>query len=237
MTIIGFGKIGKRYTAVFAKGFDVCVSSSRDVVEQTNESGACQVTDFQEAIASSDYIFLAVPIHALDSVISMVNKYVNPNAWAFDMCSARIEAGTKMDLLNCRWFGLHAGYVIGDASDEILSYLSEKGNIFVPATAEEHDKQNSIVALIQFIGMAMDSLLSESERQFLKKESPASTNLLKLIDHLKANSPDTYRESQIQNKFTKHQRHRLLEVFREYSDLLDQGYFPFEERLYNKKLK
>jgi prephenate dehydrogenase len=153
------------------------------------------------------------------------------------MCSARVIAGMKMSSLKCRWFGIHAGFVIGEAPDEMLGYLSNKGYDLLPMTAEEHDERNSIVAMVHFIGMATDCLLNESERQYLRKESPASINLLKLIDHLKTNSPDTYWESQIHNSFTKNQRHRLLKAFKEYSDKLDQGYFPFSERLYDIEIK
>lgn len=64
-TIIGFGKIGKRFTEVFSEGFDVGVMSSRDNATLVNELGAYQINNFKEAIGSSSYIFLAVPIHAL----------------------------------------------------------------------------------------------------------------------------------------------------------------------------
>lgn len=235
MTIIGFGRMGRRFAEVFSEGFDIGISSSREIGEEANELGAYQIDNFEKAIASSNYIFLAVPIHALDSVIEKINHHINPETWAFDMCSARVVAGKKMSSIKCRWFGIHAGFVIGEAPDEILEYLSGKGYNLPQITAEQHDERNSIVAMVHFIGMATDNLLSKNERQYLNKKSPASKNLLKLIDHLKANSPDTYWESQTQNQFTKHQRHRLLKAFREYSDKLDQGYFPFSERLFNTK--
>jgi hypothetical protein len=37
MTIIGFGKMGRRYAEVFSEGFDVGVSSSRDISSQVNK--------------------------------------------------------------------------------------------------------------------------------------------------------------------------------------------------------
>ncbi len=230
MTIIGFGRIGRRFAEIFKDGFVVGVSSSRDVAEEVISIGAHCVEDFGEAVSSSDYIFVAVPIHALDSVVSRVNEYVQPATWVFDMCSARVATAKKMSALKCKWFGLHAGGVFGEAPLQIMDCLAEKGYRFRPMTPEEHDKRNSVVAMVHFVGMAADSILSESDRQILST-SPAATNLLKLIDHLRKNAPDTYWESQICNAFTANQRKRLLEGLAEYAGELDKGRFPFSERL------
>ena len=236
MTIIGFGKIGKRFTEVFSAGFDVGVISGRDIAAEAGELGARRIDNWEEAVASSNYILLAVPLHALAPVIRRINPHVGPKAWAFDMCSARVSAGKEMASLKCRWFGIHAGYVIGEAPDEILRYLSGKGYDLLPVTAEDHDARNSIVAMVQFIGMTVDALLTESERRYLEEKSPASVNLLKLIDHLKGNAPATYWESQLRNGYSKSQRHRLIQALEAYSDKLDRGFFPFSEKLYDVKM-
>jgi prephenate dehydrogenase len=185
--------MGRRFAGVFKDGFVVGVSSSRDVAEEASRIGADCVEDFGEAVSCSDYIFLAVPIHALASAVSRINQYVQPSTWAFDMCSARVAAAKKMSALRCKWFGLHAGGVFGEAPAQILEYLAERGHRFRPMTAEEHDKRGSVVAMVHFLGMAVESILSDSDRQILAT-SPAAANLLKLIDHLRNNSPDTYWE-------------------------------------------
>lgn len=236
MTVIGFGRMGQRFTEIFSDGFVVGVSSSRDVTEEVNDMGAYRVKDFGAAIGSSDYIFIAVPIHGLDSVINQINSCVQPTTWAFDMCSARVAAAKKMSALKCRWFGLHAGGVFGEAPSIVMDYLAERGHRFRPMTPEEHDKRNSVIAMVHFIGMAMQSVLSEADRQILAT-SPAATNLLRLIDHLRENAPDTYWESQVCNTFTGSQRQRLLKGFTDYADELDAGRFPFSERLYDMKFE
>ncbi len=234
MTIIGFGVMGKRFAKIFENGFDVGISSSRDVAEEAAGIGAHLVQDFGEAIANSDYIFIAAPIHALDSVISRVNETVRPDACAFDMCSARVVAAKKMSALKCKWFGLHSRGLFGEAPTEITDYLAEREHRFEPMAAEEHDKIGSVVAMIHFLGMALESILSDADRQILAT-SPAATNFLKLIDHLRNNAPDTYWESQICNAFTAGQRKQLIEGLVEYAGKLDRGLFPFSERLLGVK--
>ena len=231
LMIIGFGRIGKRFAEVFADGFHVRVSSRRDVRKDVNGVGAHYVEDFGEVVGSSDYILLAVPIHALESVIEQVNRWVQPETWAFDMCSARIVAAKRMSALKCRWFGLHAGGAFGEAPDEIIDYLDRKGHRFGPMTPEEHDRRNSVVAMVHFIGMATESILSQEDWRILTTMSPIARNLLQLIEQLRKNSPDTYWESQLCNPFTQGQRQRLLKGFAEYAETLDRGEFPFAERL------
>ncbi len=63
------------------------------------------------------------------------------------------------------------------------------------------------------------------------QSSPAARNLMKLIEHLKNNAPDTYWESQICNPFAREQRQRLLKGFQELDCALDRGEFPLSERL------
>ena len=231
LMIIGFGRIGKKFAEIFADGFEVRVSSRRDVRKDVNCVGAHYVEDFGETVGSSDYIFLAVPIHALDSVIEQVNRWAQPGTWAFDMCSARVAAAERMSTVKCRWFGLHAGGVFRKAPDEIIDYLAQKGHRFRPMAPEEHDLRNSVVAMVHFIGMATESILSQEDRRILTMSSPTAGHLLRLIEHLRKNSPDTYWESQLCNPFTRGQRQRLLKGLAEYAEALDRGEFPFAERL------
>jgi len=55
MMIIGFGRIGSRFTKIFSDGFHVEVYSSRDVSAEVLDIGATCVTDFSKAVSSSDY--------------------------------------------------------------------------------------------------------------------------------------------------------------------------------------
>lgn len=230
MLIIGFGCMGHRFAKIFCEYFDVYISSTRDVAVDIEAIGAKPVNDFEETVSSARYIFIAVPIHALDGVISKVNEHVNPSTWAFDMCSARIVAQEKMSALKCRWFGLHATGIFGEPSETILEVLARHGLRYQPMTAETHDKENSITAMAHFVGMGLDFLMDDYDRTRFQS-SPAARNLMNLIEHLKNNSPDTYWESQICNPFTREQRRRLLNGLQELDCALARGEFPFSDRL------
>ena len=147
MTIIGFGRMGKRFTEVFAEGFDVQVVSSRNVAAEVERLGAECTRDFGEAIRSTDYIFIAVPIYALDSVVRRINRYVRSDAVAFDICSARAVTEGKLQQLRCKHFGIHSGGVFGEPEQVILNYLKTKGYIFQAMSAQEHDEANAVVGL------------------------------------------------------------------------------------------
>ncbi len=224
MVVIGFGRMGRKFAEIFSERFQVHVISSRNVSDTVAEIGCDQANSFSQAVSDAEYLFLAVPIHALDEVIEQVNSYVRPDAVAFDMCSARVVAGKKMDKLCCNWFGIHAGGVFGDADSRIIEFLAEKGYRYRPMRADEHDRRNVINALAHFIGMTLDDFLSEKEKEAF---GPAGRNLVDLIDHLRANAPVTYWESQVCNPYASEQRAKLVGAFEEYSVRLSRGDFPF----------
>ena len=228
MLVIGFGRMGRKFAKVFSERFDVYVASSRNVSDAVAEIGCQQADSYSQAVAAAEYLFIAVPIHALDEVIEQVNSYVRSGAIAFDMCSARVIAGQKMDKLSCSWFGLHAEGVFGDADPTIIEFLAEKGYRYRPMSADEHDRRNSINAVAHFIGMTLDEFLSEKDKETF---GPAGANLVKLIDHLRSNAPVTYWESQICNPYTSDQRNRLVSALEEYSERLSRGDFPFSPSL------
>jgi prephenate dehydrogenase len=230
LTIIGFGRMGKKFTEVFAEGFDVQVVSSRDVKTEVERLGAKYVEDFGGAIRSSDYIFIAVPIYALDSVVHHINQYVRPDTVAFDMCSARMVAAKKLQQLRCKHFGIHGGGVFGEPDPVILNYLRTRGYTFQAMSAQEHDEANAVVGLAHFIGMVLDSHLEHKDKQEFT-QSPAASYLLRLIEHLRRNSPATYWETQICNPFTKDKRKELITAFIEYDKCLSEGEFPFADAI------
>jgi len=226
MTIIGYGRMGQRFAGEFADGFDVLVCSRRDVSAELKTMGVAFTSDVPAGVVRAEFILLAVPIHALDEVIELVNESVDASAWAFDMCSARVAAGKKMSALKCRWFGLHAGGLFGEGPEQIVSYLVARGHSCSPMAAEEHDRQNARVGMVHFIGLVLDSLLNEEDREALR-HSPAARNLLHLVEHLRANAPVTYCETQIFNPFAQRQRQRLIEAMTACDEELQRGRFGF----------
>jgi len=228
MTIVGFGRMGRKFAEIFTSNFDVQVISSRDVKNDVEKLGAKLVQDYEEAIARSDYIFVAVPIYALDKVVERINQFVKPDTTAIDICSAKVAAEEKLSRLKCKHFGIHNNAIIGSPDSAIIEYLNNKGYDLQAMTAEEHDKQNSVIGLAHFIGMVLNSYLGSEERATLRK-SKAGTFLLQLIEHLRANSPVTYWETQTQNPHMARYRAELLKAFQEYDDRLSKGQLTARE--------
>ncbi len=232
LMVVGYGRMGRKFAKVFTRGFDVHVYSLRDVGDDIAKSGCTPVTDFDSCAASSDYVFLAVPVFALEGYVQRLNRCIGRDACVFDMCSARISAEYKMRNLKCRWFGVHAGGCFGDPDPRILEFIAGRGVRFQRMSAEEHDRRNSLIAMAHFLGMALDDMMNEEDREAFEA-SPAARNLLALVDHLKDNAPATYWESQMCNPFTGSSRHRLIDFMIDCSDRLDRGEFPFAPELSN----
>lgn len=227
LTIIGFGVMGKKYAGIFSEGFDVYILSGRNVEHEAEQSGAKCGIDFENTIRASDFILLAIPLTALDSVVARLNKLVRPETVVMDICSAQIPAHKKMSQLKCKFFGIHADCVIGSPDNTILNYLGQKGYTFRKVIPEEHDKENSIIGLVHFIGIVLDSFFGKDDRSILSK-SPAAQNILRLIEHLSNNSPSTYRETQIDNGYMANRRIELLRAIENYHNELSNGEFPFK---------
>lgn len=230
MMVVGYGKIGRRYAQVFSEAFDVHVYSSREVGDDVKELGCKPVVDFDCCAASSDYIFLAVPVYALEGLVERLNRCVRTDCRVIDMCSARLSAKTRLKKLKCRWFGIHAGGCSGDPDLHILEFLAKKDHNYRRMSAEEHDRRTSLIAMAHFVGLPLEDMMSDEDREGFAT-SPAARNLLRLVDHLKNNAPATYWESQVCNPFTGRHRRRLIESMANYSAKLDRGEFPFAPEL------
>jgi len=99
--------MGKCFANLFAKDFDVHVSSSSDVKKEITNAGATIAFNRCSAISNSDYIFLVVPLSALPELIAEVNEFANETAVVIDCCSARVPAEQMLSHLNCQHFGIH----------------------------------------------------------------------------------------------------------------------------------
>lgn len=225
ITVIGFGKMGQYYAGIFAKGFEVSIVSSRQVDKEAKAIGATRVRSLAPAIRSSQYVFLAVPINALDAIVTRINRYVGADTVVIDTCSARLAAERKLSQLKCRHFGIHGGVFTGKADPVILEFLEKHERKYESMSAEEHDRLTA-TGLVHFMAIAIDSYLSAGEKQQLKTGTVGPL-FMKIIDHIKQNSKTTYKETQLLNPFMKTRRNEFIKALVEYNKRLDIGEFPF----------
>jgi len=198
MCIIGFGRMGKRCLRLFRDGFDIEVISRRDIENELREMGASQSRDAKESLSAADAVFLAVPVEAINLWVEQINQYAREDCLIIDCCTARLAAEKELSKIRRKRFGLpELGVgvtpVLGKPDELISEYLDGKGVRLQPASPEDYDRESTAAGIAHFIGMALDLHLGERERAELEN-SPAGFYLLQLIEHLKSNSPSTYKE-------------------------------------------
>jgi prephenate dehydrogenase len=232
ITIIGFGPIGRRFAHLFSQDFDVRVSSTRDVKEEVTDAGATIATDRCLAISNSDYIFLAVPLSALQELIAEVNDHAYETAVVIDCCSARVPAEQMLSRLNCQHFGMHdvrtgEFSITGSINAEMTEFFALRNigiNILSP---EEHDRINAVIGLGHFLGLSLGKFLDVEQKDILSAIGSGS-KLIELVHHFAGNSPTTWSETQIDNQFTKDVRTSFLAALNQYHNALSKGEYPFE---------
>jgi prephenate dehydrogenase len=223
--------MGKRCAKLFSDGFLVDIVSRRDVRAEAHERGAQQSADARKSISEADFIFLAVPIEALDIWIPKINEFARPECVVMDCCTVRQAANERLSQVLRKRFGMpevggqHV-LVDGEPDERISEYLLKHGcQVFQMKTDKSHGKP--VVGLAHFIGMALDLKLTETDRSVMS-QSPACCYLLQLIEHLKSNSPSTYKETQLLNPYMSERRKELIDWLKEFDTDLDKGIFRFE---------
>ncbi len=217
MCIIGFGRMGKAALRVFSPGFETKVVSRKNAQK-----------DIEKPLAEADYIFLTVPIEGLDHWIPKINELARPECVVMDCCTVRQAANEKLSRLERQHFGLPeiGGQelpVDGEPDPVIRDYLEEQGCKLYPIETE----QRPVAGIAHFIGMALDLNLTQEERVRLSKGG-AGKCLLKLIEHLKTNSPSTYKETQLLEPGMPARRKEVIEWLKALDGELDRALFRFE---------
>lgn len=228
MTIIGFGRMGKRCAATFSKGFSVDVLSRRDVKQEAKARGVHQSMDVEYSLSSADYVFLAVPIDALEGWIPAINLHTAPSCVVMDCCTVRLAARARLEGLERPHFGLPeiGGVdlpVDGEIDGRIEAYLKAQGARVYPMPPAG----KPVSGIAHFIGMALDLHLEEEDRARLAGGG-AGQCLLGLIQHLKTNSPATYRETQLLEPGMSARRKEVIAWLQAVDEELDRGVFRFE---------
>ena len=80
--------------------------------------------------------------------------------------------------------------------------------------------------MAHFIGMALELYLPKEERDRLS--SGAGRFLQQLIEHLKTNSPSTYRETQLLHPFMADARKEVIKAHVQFDEAPNRGEFNFQ---------
>jgi len=230
LSIIGFGRMGKRAARLFSDGFFIDVISQRDIRPDANQAGATQSENTEKSIKHADFIFLAVPYAALDVWIPKLNELTSPECVIMDCCSARGAANETLRQLARAHFGIpdienDSVTCDGELDPRIAGYLQAKR--IAVHLMEPSSQLRPTAGIAHFIGMALDLNLSATAREDLA-QSGAGRCLLDLIRHLKTNSPSTYKETQLLEPDMSAIRKEIIGWFKHVDEDLDDGVFTFK---------
>jgi prephenate dehydrogenase len=225
--------MGKKFARLFSSEMEVRVSSSRDVAAEAAAIGAAVVSDRAAALASSDYIFLAVPLNALPGLIEEANAVSKTSVVVIDCCSARVPAEQAFSRLNRRHFGIHnvakGEYCItGGINEEMIRFFRLHGIGIRCMAGDEHDRTNAVIGLAHFIGLSLGQFLGKDERDILSGMG-SGAKAVALADHFAGTSSTTWRETQIDNPFTSRRRNEFIEALVQYHKALCNGEYPFQQ--------
>jgi len=84
--IIGFGRFGKVLHQLFEDGFEVLVSSSS---YRAGDLGNVVFSSFEETVARSEALFLAVPINKTGETAARLKPLLRPGQIVVDVCSVK----------------------------------------------------------------------------------------------------------------------------------------------------
>ena len=91
---------------------------------------------------------------------------------------------------------------------------------------EEHDRINAVIGLGHFVGLSLGQFLRDDEKDILAGIGSGS-KVMALVNYLVGNRPTTWRETQIDNQYSKERRAELIKALIQYHDSLSNGEYPF----------
>ncbi len=147
-----------------------------------------------------------------------------------DCCTVRTAANEKLSRVQRHRFGLpligsSELPVDGKPDPSVRDYLEAQGCRLYPIDPE--DSGTPVSGVAHFIGMALDLNLTAEERSQLAIGG-AGRCLLKLIEHLKTNSPSTYKEIQLLDPRMSARRKEVIAWLEALDAELDKGEFRFQ---------
>lgn len=203
-TIIGFGRFGQLLASLAKDSFDVSIVENLKVKREQASAQGFNVIDIGK-IGEADFIFLAVPISNLETVLEKIAPIVQSNQVVIDICSVKVYPASllKKYLPHCQTLASHPLFGPDSAQHGlsnlqvvlcplkvepenlkiIESFWQQTGAQVIFATPEEHDKDSvysqaftySVAHLIQSMKLPKLRFTTKSFRD-IKEVSDLSSN-------------------------------------------------------------
>lgn len=223
--IVGLGRFGKLLYKIIEPDFDV---RAYDIDESAHE-GFVRRSSLQE-VASSQIVFLCVPINHLETVLSQIKDYLQKKTIVIDVCSVKLEPAYLMEQLLPRdvdilpahpMFGPNAAVngIVGlpfvlcptsrtssNALSLISTYLSRRSFKVLQMTCDEHDRITAYsLCVTQMIGRILGCINLQSS----DSDTQAFRNLLGIRDIALGDSLELFLNLQTRNPYAQTMRKEL----------------------------
>lgn len=163
LVIVGFGRFGKLLAELTGDTFEVSVVEMDSDKQKLASAAGYQVVSVKD-ISAADYVFLAVPISALESTIKQMAPYTTSKQVVSDVCSVKVYPARLMQqyLSHCQIIAMHPLFGPDSASRGLQGlklvlcqlganaehvafwkgFWRQKGIEVTESTPEEHDKDS-----------------------------------------------------------------------------------------------
>jgi prephenate dehydrogenase len=214
VAVIGAGKMGVWFANYFlAKNYDVVLAErKKQKLEDLKDLMVDFTTNFQEAVADADQIYLCVSIDAIEEVVKIIAPVLHAGQVVMDIASVKAEPVRIMHqyIKNATILGTHP--VFGPGSDgvkhkayiltptnpeeqkfaeEFKRWLEEDNAKVFVMTPEKHDELMSVVlGLPHFLGLAACETLIE-QKAFSETKKVAGTTYRMLFTLAEATALET----------------------------------------------
>ncbi|HEY1759616.1 MAG TPA: prephenate dehydrogenase/arogenate dehydrogenase family protein [Bryobacteraceae bacterium] len=206
VSIVGVGLIGGSFAlALREAGFEgrIIGVSSQPAIDSALALGVIDETlPPSEAVALSDFIYLAQPIERILQTIDLIDEYASPGALITDAGSTKVAIVNRAaaSIHRARFIGGHpmAGkesrgveqadaelfrgrpYVLTSRDPDLESWIERIGARLVVMSAEEHDRLVAVTShLPQLISTALASVIG-AQPDAAKVAGPAAVDLTRL---------------------------------------------------------
>jgi prephenate dehydrogenase len=89
VAIVGFGRFGELLAKLFVGSFDVYIVGQGEERKQKVEAIGCKMITFEQ-LAEMDFIFIAVPISAMEETLIKLAPLTKSNQVVVDVCSVKV---------------------------------------------------------------------------------------------------------------------------------------------------
>lgn len=164
IAIIGYGRFGQLLASITKDDFEVVAVEQDPALQEQAVAQGFSVIPF-ESVSEATYIYLAVPISAMGTVVTQLAPLMRENHVVLDVCSVKVHPANlmKQHLAHCQTIATHPLFGPDSASNGLTGlkvfispihvddvhvavwrdFWTAKGATVIESTPEEHDQDTA----------------------------------------------------------------------------------------------